>query len=112
MENRKRPVRLNLRVSEQERKMIEKKMEQAGTDNMNSYLRKMAIDGYVVRLDLPELRDMVSLLRRLSASLNQIAKRVNSTGRLYEADLAEISSNQDKLWDAANEIIMKLSAIS
>ena len=58
--------------------------------NMAAYLRKMAIDGYVVRLELPELRDLISLLRRTSSNFNQIARRVNSTGRAYEDDIYDM----------------------
>ena len=74
--NRQREVQLKFRVTPEERELIEKKMEQLGTTNMAAYLRKMSIDGYVVNLDLPELREMVSLLRRSSNNLNQLTKRV------------------------------------
>ena len=90
--------------------MIEAKMEQFGTTNMAAYLRKMAIDGYVVRLELPEVRDMVSLLRRISSNINQIAKRVNQTDRLYQAEIAEIQQKQEEIWQAVKEIIAKLAA--
>lgn len=77
MAKRKRNIVIRFRVTPEEREMIESKMAQFGTSNMAAYLRKISIDGYVVRLDLPELREMVSLLRRSSNNLNQIAKRVN-----------------------------------
>ena len=91
--------------------MIEAKMEQFGTTNMAAYLRKMAIDGYVVRLELPEIRDMVALLRRTSSNINQIARRVNQTDRLYSEDIAEIQQKQEELWQAVNAIIAKLAMI-
>ncbi len=78
---------------------------------MASYLRKMALDGYVVKLDLPELREMVLLLRRSSNNLNQITKRVNSTNRLYDTDLKDMMQTQEKLWEAANEILSRLASI-
>ena len=84
---RKRNIQVIFWISEQERELIQQKMAQLGTDNMSAYLRKIAIDGYVVRLELPELREMVSLLRRSSNNLNQVAKRVNETGRFYAADM-------------------------
>ena len=65
-------------------------MAQLGTQNMAAYLRKMALDGYVVRLELPELREMVSLLRRSSNNLNQLTRRVHETGRIYDADLEDL----------------------
>lgn len=91
--------------------MIETKMEQFGTTNMAAYLRKMAIDGYVVRLELPEIRDMVSLLRRINSIINMIAKRVNQTDRLYRAEIAEIQQKQEEIWQAVKEIIAKLAVI-
>lgn len=108
---RKRDIQLIIRVNQDEREKIEKKMEQFGTTNMASYIRKIAIDGFVVHLELPELRDMVSLLRRSSNSLNQIAKRLNETGRIYDADMEDVLQNQERLWQAANEILTKLAAV-
>ena len=75
MAKRKRDIQLKFRVTPQEREMIETKMAQFGTTNMAAYLRKMAIDGYVVKLDLPELRELVSLLRYSSNNLNQLTLR-------------------------------------
>ena len=71
----------------------------------------MALDGLVIRLDLPELKQMISLLRYTSNNINQIAKRLNESGRAYETDLAEILEKQDRLWQLANDILMKLSRI-
>ena len=108
---RKRDIPLQFMVSEQERDLIEQRMAQLGTVNMSAYLRKIAIDGYVVRLELPELKEMVSLLRRSSNNLNQIAKRVNETGRAYREDIGDILDKQEQLWRAANAILSKLAAI-
>ena len=111
MEKQNRDVTLKFRVTPAERDLIEARMAQLGTDNMSSYLRKIAIDGYVLKLDLPELKEMVSLLRRSSNNLNQIAKRVNETGRVYDADIECLLGNQEQLWSAANEILHRLAAI-
>ena len=86
-------------------------MEQAGISNMAAYLRKMAIDGYVVKLELPELRDFISLLRRTSNNFNQIARRVNSTNRIYADDIAEMKNLLEQIWEADNRILEKLAAI-
>ena len=94
-----------------ERALLERKMREAGTTNMGAYLRKMAIDGYVVKLDLPELREMVSLLRRSSNNLNQLARRANETGRIYPEDLVDIRQNQAQLWESAKEILRVLSKL-
>ena len=111
MAKRKRDIQLKVRVTPEERAMIEAKMAQLGTTNMGAYLRKMAIDGYVVKLDLPELRELVSLLRYSSNNLNQLARRANATGRIYPEDLADIRQNQAQLWESAKEILRVLSKL-
>jgi hypothetical protein len=111
MANRNRPIQVKFRVTPEERKIIDKRMEQAGTNNMAAYLRKMAIDGYVVKLELPELRDLISLLRRTSNNFNQIARRVNSTDRIYADDIQEMKTMIEQTWEATNKVLEKLAAI-
>lgn len=111
MANRNRPVQVKFRVTPEERKMIDRRMEQAGISNMAAYLRKMAIDGYVVKLELPELRNFISLLRRTSNNFNQIARRVNSTDRIYADDIAEMKNLLEQIWEADNRILEKLASI-
>lgn len=74
-------------------------------------LRKMAIDGYVVKLDLPELRELVSLLRYSSNNLNQFTRRAHETGRIYETDLEDIQQSQERIWTAAEKIVSSLAAL-
>jgi len=112
MANRNRPVQVKFRVTPEERKMIDRRMEQAGITNMAAYLRKMAIDGYVVKLELPELRDFISLLRRTSNNFNQIARRVNSTDRIYADDIVEMKNLLEQIWEADNRILEKLASIN
>ena len=111
MSQRNRNVKLEFWVTPQEQELIQHKMEQLGTANMSAYLRKIAIDGYVVKLDLPELREMVSLLRRSSNNLNQLARRANENGRFYAADMEDMLQKQEQIWQAANSIIARLAAI-
>ncbi len=111
MPNREREVQLAFRVTEAERRLIEDKMKLFGTENMSAYLRKMAIDGYIVKLDLPQINEMMSLLRRTSSSLNQIAKRLNSTGRAYAEDISEIRHRQDEIFYIVNNLLNTLTAI-
>jgi len=111
VKKRSRSIPIMFWVSEQEREQIEEKMAQLGTGNMSAYLRKIAIDGYVVNLDLPELRELTTLLRRSSNNLNQLTKRVHETARIYDADLESLRGEFDKLLDAAEIIISKLAAI-
>lgn len=109
---RKREVQLNFRVSPHELELIETKMAQMGTINREAYLRKMAIDGYVVKLDLPEIKELLSLMRRSSNNLNQLTKRVHETGRVYDTDMEDIAQKQDAIWSGLNEVLARLSAIS
>lgn len=111
MAKRKRDVPLLFWVSPEEKALIEQKMAQLGTENMSAYLRKMAVDGLVVKLDLPELRELVSLLRYSSNNLNQLTRRVHETGRVYDADLDDMRQSYDRLWEAANKILTSLAAI-
>lgn len=111
MAKRKRDIQLHFMVSEQERKVISEKMEQLNTKNLGAYIRKMAVDGYVIHLDLSDIRELVTLLRRTSNSLNQLTKRVHQTGNIYIEDLAALQESYDKLWDTADEILSRLSTI-
>ena len=94
MANLQRQAQLKFRVTPEERALIEQKMAQLGTTNMAAYLRKMAIDGFVVNLELPELGELVSLLRRSSNNLNQLTRRVHETGRIYDADMEDLRQSQ------------------
>ena len=109
--NRNRGILLKFYVSEKELEQIRMKMEQYSTNNLSAYLRKIAIDGYVVNLELPELGEMISLLRRSSNNLNQLTKRVHETGRFYGADLEDLRRDYDGLWEAAQKILRSLAKI-
>ena len=111
MAKRKRDVPLLFWVSKQEKELIEEKMAQLGTDNLSAYLRKMAIDGLVVKLELPELREMISLLRYSSNNLNQLPRHAHETDRLYDTDLEDMRQSYERLWEAANQILTSLAAI-
>ena len=109
--NRKRSIRMRFYVTPEERTIIEEKMALLGTANLSAYLRKMALDGYAVNLDLPELRELTMLLRRSSANLNQLTKRVHETARIYDADIESLRTEFDRLLEAASVILSKLLAI-
>ena len=107
----RRNIRISVRLTEEEHRLLKEKMARIGVTNQEAFLRKMALDGLVIRLDLPELKKMISLLRYTSNNINQIAKRLNESGRAYDTDLTEILEKQKQLWGLANKILMKLSAI-
>lgn len=110
-EKRKRRVKLMTRVTEEEYAQIQARMALVGTGNLSAFLRKLALDGRIVLLDMAEIKVLVSLLRRTGANVNQIAKRVNSTGRIYENDLAEIQNRLGEVWLALDEVLRKLAAV-
>ena len=109
---RERDIQVNFRVSPKELALIEQKMSQLGTKNREAYLRKMALDGYVVKLELPELKELLSLMRYSSNNLNQLARRVHETGRIYDAYLEDISRRQEALWDGVHRILTQLAKLS
>lgn len=111
MAERRRPIVLRFYVSEEEKELILQKMALVGTDNLGAYLRKMAIDGQVIKLDLPELREMISLLRYAGNNINQIARCANASGHVYETDLAGIHDSLNSLWNTADGILKSLSLI-
>ena len=98
MKNRTRPARIEFRVTEQERQLIQKKMEQLGTKNMGAYLRKMAIDGYIIKVDYTEQKKLAAAVSRVASNINQICRRINSTGHFYDADVAELKERMADVW--------------
>ncbi len=86
-------------------------MSKIGTTNLEAYLRKMAIDGYVLTLDTTDIRELVKVLRITSNSLNQLAKRANETGNVYRDDIEDLRKSYDKLWDMSEEIMVRLASI-
>lgn len=98
-------------VTDEEKQQIENRMELVGSYNMSAYLRKMALDGYVINLNVPELDETISLLRYSSNNINQIAKRVNATGMIFKNEVDEIQKSQSELWGMLDKIIAKFSKI-
>jgi len=109
--NRKRNIRFHFCASEEETALIRQRMADSGIISLGAYFRKMAIDGYHINVDLTDVKELVSLLRRCSNNLNQIAKRANETRNIYEADIEDLRQQYDKLWDAANGILDGLAKI-
>ena len=108
---RKRNIQLNFRVTAEELKQIEEKMGQLGIFNREAYLRKMALDGYCVRLDLDEVKELNRLLRICSNNLNQYAKRANETGSIYKADIEDLQRRLDAIWQQQKELLTELAGI-
>ena len=103
MAKRKRDIQLKFRVTPQEREMIETKMAQFGTTNMAAYLRKMAIDGYIIKVDYTQQKKLAAAVSRAARNINQICRRINSTGHFYAEDVAELKERQAEIWSLLKE---------
>ena len=107
----RRDQQLHFRVSKPELERIRNKMESSGILSIGSYLRKMALDGYCLHLDLPQLRRMAYLLQMCSNNLNQYAKRANECGKIYDADMEDLRTRLDELIDIGKQILSKLAEL-
>ena len=98
MANRKRNIQLKIWVTEEERKLIKYKMSLVPTRQIGAYLRKMAIDGYIIYTDTANIKEMNKKLHAIGRNINQIAKRVNSTSDIYREDIAELRERLGEIW--------------
>ena len=104
-EKEKRLVNHNFRTTESEAAIMRKKMEALGIRNESAYMRALALNGYILKLNLPQIREMLRLLGNMTNNLNQIAKRLNAHGNLYETEIEEIQQKQDELWKMMRQLI-------
>lgn len=111
MQNLKRNKSMNFRVTQEEYDMIKRRMAQTKVINIRAYLLKMAIDGQVIHIELDSVNECVRLLGNVSNNINQIARRVNETGKIYTTDIEEIQAKQNEIWVAQKEILRKLCKI-
>ena len=105
VEKEKRLVNHNFRTTESEAAIMRKKMEALGIKNESAYMRALALNGYILKLDLPQIREMLRLLGNMTNNLNQIAKRLNAHGNLYETEIEEIQQKQDELWKMMRQLL-------
>ena len=109
--NEGRTIGLYTKVSPEEKAVIDRKMELLGTSNLRAYLRKMAIDGYVVQLDMSSVAELVKLLRSISNNINQIARRCNSTYSLYSQDVDDLREGYAEIWKSVSELLKKFEGL-
>ena len=102
---------LHALFSQEELDAIHQKMAEIGVKNRSAYLRKMALDGYIVKLDMDDIHEMIRLLRNATNNLNQIAKKANATGSVYGAEINEMLARQDEIWETSKEILARLASI-
>ena len=107
---RRRSVHLNVMVTPEERELIQQRMDEAGIRNMGAYMRKMALNGYVLNVDLAPVRELVSLQRRCANNLNQVAIHANSYG-VYPEEIKQLQRDYAALWEPLSELIKQLSAV-
>ena len=112
MADRTRPIRIEFCVAEQEKKLIESKMAQLGTRNMGAYLRKMTIDGYIIKVDYikvdyTEQKKLAAAVSRAATNINHICRRINSTGHFYADDIADLKERQAEIWSLLREVQKK-----
>ena len=107
----KRDKDVHFLASKEEVARIRQKMDEIGVKSMGAYLRKMALDGYCINLDLQDVKALVSLLRICSNNLNQYAKRANETGSIYEADINDLQERLEEIWTDMKEVLVRLASI-
>ena len=105
MANRKRNIQVKFYVTAEEKELMEQKMAQLQTKRIGAYLRKMAIDGYIIYTDTTDIKEMNKILSAISRNINQIAKRLNAGGSAYAADIQEIRERQDEIWQLQRHIL-------
>ena len=112
MENRKRNVQIIVRVTEDERTLIEEKMRQIPTMNLSAYSRKMLIDGYISVLDLQKVKAHTVQLQKIGGNLNQITKCINETGRIYDNDMDELKRLMNEVWKLERQLLLQFKGLT
>ena len=108
---RKRDKQLKIWVSQEDLDMIHRKMEDFGTHRMGAFVRKLVIDGYVIKLEIPELKEIIRLLGPIGNNVNQMARKLNAGGSIYREDIAEVNTKLDAIYTQLEKILKRLSKI-
>ncbi len=108
MANRKRNIQMKFYVTEEEKQLIEQKMQKLPTQRYGAYLRKMAIDGYIINMDTTDIKAFTAELGAIDRNINQIAKWVNAGGSVYQADIQEIQERLEEIWQLQRRILLSL----
>lgn len=111
MKDTSRKTQLHFVVSEQELDRIRQRMEECNVVNLSAFLRKMALDGYIIHLDMTELQELTRLLRICSNNLNQYAKRANEAGSVYAADVEDLRLRLDEIWELVGKLLQGFANI-
>ena len=108
----KKSVRVEFVMSEQEAELVKEHMAEMGITNLSAYLRKMAVDVYIIHLDMSDIQEMIRLLRICSNNLNQYTRRANETGSVYAADVEDLRTRLDDLWNGMDKLLRGFANIS
>ena len=108
MEKAKRNIHYSFKVSPEEDAAIRQKMKAFGVQNRSTYLRAMMLNGYLLKLDLQEMHEAARLMGKMSGNINQIARRLNEHGSIYETEMAEIIDEQKELKALLSQILQRL----
>lgn len=108
----KKSVRVEFVMSEQEAELVKEHMAEMGITNLSAYLRKMAVDGYIIHLDMSDIQEMIRILRICSNNLNQYTRRANETGSVYAADVEDLRTRLDDLWNGMDKLLRGFANIS
>ena len=106
MVKRKREIQMKFWVTAEEKQLIDRKMQLVPTRRYGAYLRKMAIDGYVIQVDTTDIKEMTKALSAIGRNINQIAKRINAGGPAYQADMEEIRERMEQIWQLQRRILL------
>ena len=109
---RVRSVPIYVWVRPEELEAIREHMAEAGIQNLSAYVRKMALNGYVLHVDLSDIRKLVSLQRRCANNLNQVAIQANTYGGIYPEEIATLQKDYAALWGPLSDLLKKLSAVT
>ena len=104
-------ARIEVRLTRDEKELIHERMKKIPTNNMSAFIRKMALNGYILVLDLSDVKEVVRLLRINSNNLNQYAHKANATGKVYQEDIEQLKKQHEEIWEVMNSVLMRLSNI-
>ena len=109
---RTRDIRVDLHISKDEYNLIQERMTEAGTTNMSAFIRKMSLNGYVLHVDLSPVKELVSLQKRCSNNMNQIAVNVNTFGGIQSQEITALQNDYKSLWKPLSDLIKQLAEIT
>ena len=107
----KRLVQHNFKTTQAEDQVIRQKMKAFGIKNQSAYVRAMALKGYLLKVNLPEIRELIWLMKNLTNNVNQIARRMNENGSIYETEIDDIRKRLDELWESMNQLLSRLEVL-